>query len=120
MNSNILKTVVEKIDPTAIIKIEGPFNDFQAKEISNIVDDLLSKRFIHFIINFEKSNELNSFGVSVLIDIIKLIEDRNGKLLFSKVDAHLEKKFTSMGLMNYVSIFDDDKEALSSLIVNIE
>ena len=70
MSSNILKTVVEKIDPTAIIKIEGPFNDFQAKEISNIIDDLLGKRFIHFIINFEKSNELNSFGVSVLIDII--------------------------------------------------
>ena len=57
MNTNILKTIVEKIDPTAIIKIDGPFNDFQAKEISNIIDDLLSKRFIHFIINFEKTSK---------------------------------------------------------------
>ena len=33
MTSNTLTTVVEKIDPTAIIKVDGPLNDFQAKEM---------------------------------------------------------------------------------------
>ena len=52
MPSNTLTTVVEKIDPTAIIKVDGPLNDFQAKDIASTIDDLLEKNFIHFIINF--------------------------------------------------------------------
>ena len=69
MPSNTLTTVVEKIDPTAIIKVDGPLNDFQAKDIASTIDDLLEKNFIHFIINFSKSNVVNSYGVSVLIRI---------------------------------------------------
>mgnify|MGYP001303024023 CR=1 FL=1 len=119
MSSNTLKTLVEKIDPTAIVKIEGPLNDFQAKEISNIIDGLIEKNFIHFIINFSKSNDVNSFGVSVLISIIKSIEKKHGKLLFSNINAHLDKKFMTMGLKGYVKIFDSDKDALASLVVDL-
>ena len=43
MSTNVLKTVVEKIDPTAIVKLEGPLNDFHAKEVATIIDDLLEK-----------------------------------------------------------------------------
>ena len=37
--SNILTTVVEKIGPTAIIKVDWPLNDFQAKDIASTIDD---------------------------------------------------------------------------------
>ena len=32
MSTKTLTTAVEKIAPTAILKIDGPFNDFHAKE----------------------------------------------------------------------------------------
>ena len=119
MSTNVLKTVVEKIDPTAIVKLEGPLNDFHAKEVATIIDDLLENNFIHFIINFSKSNDVNSYGVSVLINIIQSIKKNNGKLLFSNINSHLDKKFMTMGLKRYVQIFNNDKDALESLIVDI-
>ena len=42
MPSATLTTAVEKIQPTAIIKLDGPFNDFHAKEVIGIIDDLLT------------------------------------------------------------------------------
>ena len=119
MPSNTLTTVVEKIDPTAIIKVDGPLNDFQAKDIASTIDDLLEKNFIHFIINFSKSYDVNSYGVSVLISIIQSIEKKQGKLLFSNIDSHLDKKFMSMGLKGYVKIFDKDKDALAFLVEDL-
>ena len=118
MSSTVLKTVIEKIEPTAIIKIDGPFNDFQAKEISEIINELLGKDFIHFIINFSKNDDINSFGISVLISILQLVEQKQGKLLFTNVDSHLDKKLLSMGLKGYVKIFETDKDALASLVVD--
>ena len=42
MPNPTLTTAVEKIQPTAIIKLDGAFNDFHAKELIEIIDDLLS------------------------------------------------------------------------------
>ena len=53
MPNPTLTTAVEKIQPTAIIKLDGAFNDFHAKEVIEIIDDLLAQDFVHFIINFK-------------------------------------------------------------------
>ena len=53
MPNPTLTTAVEKIQPTAIIKLDGAFNDFHAKEVIGIIDDLLAQDFVHFIINFK-------------------------------------------------------------------
>ena len=42
MPNPTLTTAVEKIQPTAIIKLDGAFNDFHAKEVIGIIDDLWS------------------------------------------------------------------------------
>ena len=70
----------------------GPLNDFHAKELIGIIDDLLPQNFVHFIINFDKCIEVNNYGVSVLISLISSINAKQGKLIFTKVDAHLRKK----------------------------
>ena len=60
MSTATLTTSVEKIQPTAIIKLDGPLNDFHAKELIGIIDDLLPQNFVHFIINFDKCS-IHSF-----------------------------------------------------------
>ena len=52
MSTKTLTTAIEKILPTAILKLDGPFNDFHAKEIIGMIDDLIGQSFVHFIINF--------------------------------------------------------------------
>ena len=92
MSTAILTTSVEKIQPSAIIKLDGPLNDFHAKELIGIIEDLLPQNYVHFIINFDKCIEVNNYGVSVLISLISSINAKQGKLIFTNVDAHLEKK----------------------------
>ncbi len=98
MSTKTLTTAVEKIAPTAILKIDGPFNDFHAKELIGIIDDLLSQEFVHFIINFKLCTEVNNYGVSVLISLIGSINAKSGKLIFTNVHQQLEKKLKMMGL----------------------
>ena len=38
-----LTTAIEKIQPTAILKLDGAFNDFHAKEVMGIIEDLLNQ-----------------------------------------------------------------------------
>ena len=38
-----LTTAIEKIQPTAILKLDGSFNDFHAKEVIGIIEDLLNQ-----------------------------------------------------------------------------
>ena len=116
MSTKTLTTAIEKIAPTAILKLDGPFNDFHAKEIIGIIDDLLAQGFVHFMINFNRCTEVNNNGVSVLISLIGSINAKNGKLIFTNVDQHLEKKLKMMGLAAYAEFYSEDKIALESLI----
>ena len=116
MSTKTLTTAIEKIAPTAILKLDGPFNDFHAKEIIGIIDDLLGQGFVHFIINFNKCTEVNNYGVSVLISLIGSINAKKGKLIFTNVDQYLEKKLKMMGLAAYAEFYSEDKIALESLI----
>tara|TARA_Y100000588_G_C14222054_1_gene911466 strand:+ start:1486 stop:1845 length:360 start_codon:yes stop_codon:yes gene_type:complete len=116
MSTKTLNTAIEKIAPTAILKLDGPFNDFHAKEIIEIIDDLLDQDFVHFIINFNQCIEVNNYGVSVLISLIGSINAKNGKLIFTNVDQHLEKKLKMMGLAAYAEFYSEDKVALASLV----
>ena len=116
MSGATLTTAVEKIQPTAIIKLDGPFNDFHAKEVIGIIEDLLNQDFVHFVINFNNCTEVNNYGVSVLITLIGSINAKNGKLIFTNVDQHLEKKLKMMGLAAYAEFYSEDKTALESLI----
>lgn len=118
MAPSTLTTAIEKIEPTAILKLDGPLNDFHAKEVISIIEDLLTQDFVHFIINFNKCTEVNNYGVSVLISLIGSINAKNGKLIFTNVDQHLEKKLKMMGLAAYAEFYSEDQVALKSLIEN--
>jgi len=116
MTTGTLTTSIEKIQPSAILKLDGPFNDFHAKEVIGIIEDLLGQDFVHFIINFNKCSEVNNYGVSVLISLISSINAKNGKLIFTNVDPHLEKKLKMMGLAAYAEFYSEDQVALKSLV----
>ena len=55
MSTGTLTTAIEKIQPSAILKLDGPFNDFHAKELIGIIEDLIPKNIVNFIINFDVS-----------------------------------------------------------------
>ena len=75
MPNPTLTTAVEKIQPTAIIKLDGAFNDFHAKEVKIVTKDKLpSAHFEHdvAILTNGKTEVLSSFE-----EIEKVVKEKS-------------------------------------------
>ena len=59
---------------------------------------------MHFVINFKECVEVNSYGVSVLINLIGLINGKNGKLIFTNVDAQVSYILSEYNMLFKLSI----------------
>ena len=112
MSLDSFKIAVEEIQQTAILKVDGAFVDFNAKGIVSIVNNLLSKNFIYFILNLNSCTDLNNYGVSVLISMIGSIKQKEGRLYFTHLNDIQEKKLKMMGLATYAEFLSDDKSAI--------
>jgi anti-anti-sigma factor len=53
------------------------------------------------VINLAQSKVVNSIGMSFLIEIIEQLDETKGKLIFTNMDAGVEKMLTIMGLFRY-------------------
>tara|TARA_Y100000816_G_C25938435_1_gene489441 strand:+ start:139 stop:492 length:354 start_codon:yes stop_codon:yes gene_type:complete len=115
MPQESFKIGIEEMQQTAILKVDGRFVDFQAKEIVNIVDDLLGKDFINFILNLHSCTDLNNYGISILISLIGSIKQNGGTLFFTHLSNNQEKKLKMMGLAAYTEFFSDDNSAMDKI-----
>ena len=115
MPSDSFKIGINEMQQTAILKVDGAFVDFQAKNIVDIVNDLLAKNYKNFILNLHGCTDLNNYGVSILISMIGSIKQKNGKLFFTHLTNDQEKKLKMMGLAAYAEFVSDDKSALSTI-----
>ncbi len=62
------------------------------------------------LMDLAESKIVNSIGISYLIEMIEKLNDREGKLYFTNLDASIEKTFTIMGIFQFaelVNSFED-------------
>ena len=77
---------------------------------------LLEKGIRKLVINFEKSNIVNSIGISILIEVIEKIVDVDGRICFCFLTKTIEKTFNIMGLTQYAEIYDTEADAVNHLV----
>ena len=66
------------------------------------------------VINLAKSKVVNSIGISFLLEVIEKLNDNDGKLIFTNLDAAIDKTLTIMGLFNYAGKEGTVDEALKA------
>ncbi len=99
-------------DNKLIIKTSGYINNVGGEKI---VQEFNKHADVSkLILNLEESKVVNSIGISHLIEIIEILNDRNGKLVFTNLDATVEKTFTIMGLFQFADKADSVESALNS------
>lgn len=106
---------VEKRTGLAILRTEGYVNNLGGEKISEKVDELIEAGIVNFIINFEKSNVVNSIGISILIEVIEKLVDIGGKIYFSNLTKTISKTFSIMGLTQFAEICETEEEAVNAL-----
>ncbi|MBT8380494.1 MAG: STAS domain-containing protein [Ignavibacteria bacterium] len=58
------------------------------------------------VIDLEKSNVVNSIGISYLLEIVESLNESGGKLFFTNLDPTIEKTFQIMGIFQFAEKTD--------------
>ena len=114
--SDTFNIIVEEQADYAIIRTEGYVNNLGGEKIGEAADGLLEKGIRKLVINFEKSNIVNSIGISILIEVIEKIVDVDGRICFCFLTKTIEKTFNIMGLTQYAEIYDTEADAVNHLV----
>ena len=113
--SDTFQLTVEEHDGYAILRTEDYVNNLGGEKIGEAADALIEKGVKKLILNFEKSNVVNSIGISILIEVIEKIVDVDGRICFCFLTKTIAKTFNIMGLTQYAEIYDTEAQAIGSI-----
>lgn len=90
-----------KKEDCVIITTSGYINNLGGQKIIDGFNKYFNNGVRNFIVNLADSKVVNSIGISFLIEIIEILNDSKGKLVFTNLDPAVDKTFTIMGLFQY-------------------
>jgi anti-anti-sigma factor len=112
-----LKITVERNDASAILYTRGYINNVGGEEIANKAYELMDDGVRTLLLNLRETKIVNSIGISILIEIIEKMMEREGKLAFCCLTPVIQKTFQIMGLAQSASIFPDEEAARRELTI---
>lgn len=99
----------------AVIETEGYLNDALGEKLAEQAQELIQNGYTQLVINLEKTSLINSIGISILIEIIEALTEREGTLNFCGLSATQERTFRMMAIAKYAGIFPDEESAVANL-----
>lgn len=99
----------------AVIQTEGYLNGPMGEYLAEAARGLINKGYNKIVINLERTRHINSIGISILIEIIELLEMQEGVLHFCCLTPVIERTFRMMGLAQHTAIFPDEDSAIANL-----
>lgn len=99
----------------AVIETEGYLNDALGEQLSEKAHELIQNGYTQLVINLEKTSLINSIGISILIEIIEVLTEREGTLNFCGLSSTQERTFRMMAIAKYAGIFPDEESAVANL-----
>lgn len=95
-----------------IIRTSGYINNIGGEQISDEFEKHHKNGINQLIVNLADSKVVNSIGISFLIEIIEKLNESGGKLIFTNLDASIEKTLMIMGLFNFAGKEATEADAL--------
>ena len=83
----------------------------QQEKLFQTYQELPQEQVAKVIIDFQKTEYINSSGISVLIQLIKHGELRQGIFVFSGLNPHLYRVFDAVGFSDVIPIHNTIQEA---------
>ena len=103
-------------DGFGLIAAAGYINNEGGQAIADAATELIDGGCVTLLIDLEATRNINSIGVSILLEIMeKLIEDK-GQLAFCNLTPTISKTFEIMGLVQYATVFPDRDTARTELM----
>ena len=99
----------------AILYTKGYINNVGGEEIANRAYELMDDNVRSLLLNLRETKIVNSIGISILIEIIEKMIEKDGKIGFCCLTPVIHKTFQIMGLANYASIYNDEETAIKEM-----
>lgn len=99
----------------AILYTKGYINNVGGEEIANRAYELMDDNVRSLLLNLRETKIVNSIGISILIEIIEKMIEKEGKIGFCCLTPVIHKTFQIMGLANYASIYNDEETAIKEM-----
>jgi anti-anti-sigma factor len=99
----------------AIMSPTGYINDLGAERLELTSEQYLGKGLRKIVINFSHVQFINTLGVSIFTGIVQKTMDHEGQLCFTNMKKIHRDIFETVGLIEHVRVFKDEKDALSYL-----
>jgi anti-anti-sigma factor len=94
----------------------GPYlNQLRGCSIEAKCKELLAAGVRHLVINFVETELVNSIGISILLGVIEAVNEAEGKLMLSNINASNRELFEMLGLLAGVEVADTEEGALERL-----
>ena len=103
---------VREQDGVIVLNTNGYLNNFGGEQIASVCLQKISEGKRKFLVNLEKTEMVNSIGVSILIEVIEELQSVNGKIAYCNLVPIVEKTFNIMGISKYAKIHSNEEEAL--------
>ena len=110
-----LRVAVDRRPAGAVLYTKGYINNVGGEEIANRAYELMDDGVRILLLNLRETKIVNSIGISILIEIIEKMIEKNGRIAFCCLTPVIHKTFQIMGLANYAAIYNDEAEAVSTL-----
>jgi anti-anti-sigma factor len=99
----------------AILYTKGYINNLGGEEIANRAYELMDDNVRSLLLNLRETKIVNSIGISILIEIIEKMIEKEGKIGFCCLTPVIHKTFQIMGLANYAAIYNDEETAVKDM-----
>jgi anti-anti-sigma regulatory factor len=89
--------------PTAKVLAGDYLNKISGEQIERECRQRLNEGCKLLVLDFSKTEVVNSIGVSILLGVIDRASDAGAKVVFSEVNEHTVELFEMLGVANHVT-----------------
>src|SRR3712207_1711280 len=98
-----------------IIDLKGDVTTFADAKITDAYRTASAAGARKIVLNFRRSDYINSAGIAILIRIVTEVNRAGQRLAMSGLNDHFQKIFRMVGLSQYAHIYEDEQQAVAAL-----
>jgi anti-anti-sigma factor len=100
---------------TYVVDLSGIMDKFAEEEMMHAYEMVAARGAKRILLNFAGVPEASSAGLAILIALLRETQERGQQLGLFNVNAHLSQLFEMIGLLDYVSIYETEEQALAEV-----
>lgn len=104
----------KQIDKVTVLTLKGSIDALTAPEITDYINELISKGNINLVVDFSGVDYTSSAGLRALLSAIKKTRVQSGDVRLAEVQPDVQKVLNLSGFSSIMKLFNEVDDAVAS------